>query len=87
MRQAADLRVDFPAVPYGELGVRKAGYAAGDVAARVHVRFDELLESLRLVRTIAMGAADGELPTVAGTWSLLAGPGGCWEQLRVHGPA
>ena len=59
--QAADLRVDFPALPYSELAVKKAGHAAGDVAARVIVRFDELLESLRLVRAIAMGAPDGEL--------------------------
>ena len=59
--QASDLRVDFPAVPYRELAVKKAGYTAGDVAARVKLRFDELLESLRLVRAIAMGAPDGEL--------------------------
>jgi len=59
--QACDLRADFPAAPYGELAVKKAGYVAGDVAARVHVRFDELLESLRLVRAIAMGAPDGDL--------------------------
>lgn len=59
--QASDLRADFPAAPYAELAVRKAGYAAGDVAARVHLRFDEVLESLRLVRAIAMGAPDGEL--------------------------
>ena len=59
--QASDLRVAFPAVPYGELSVRKAGAVAGDVAARVNVRFDELLESLRLVRSIAMAAPDGEL--------------------------
>ena len=59
--QASDLRVDFPAAPYGELAVRKAGQSAGDVAARVNVRFDELLESLRLTRAIAMGAPDGEL--------------------------
>jgi len=59
--QAADLRVDFPAAPYGELAVKKAGQSAGDVAARVNLRFDELLESLRLTRAIAMGAPDGEL--------------------------
>ena len=59
--QANDLRVDFPAVPYGDLAVKKAGAANGDVAARVAVRFEELLESLRLVRAIAMGAPDGEL--------------------------
>ena len=59
--QAFDLRCDFPAVPYGELAVKKAGYAAGDVAARVNLRFDEVLESLRLVRALAMSAPDGEL--------------------------
>ena len=59
--QAFDLRADFPAVPYAELAVRKAGYAAGDVAARANLRFDELLESLRLVRAIVMQAPDGEL--------------------------
>jgi Ni,Fe-hydrogenase III large subunit len=59
--QQSDLRADFPAAPYDELAVKKAGQSAGDVAARVNVRFDELLESLRLVRAIAMGAPDGEL--------------------------
>jgi len=59
--QASDLRADFPAAPYGELKVRKAGAAAGDVAARVNVRFDELLESLRLVRAIVAGTPEGEL--------------------------
>jgi Ni,Fe-hydrogenase III large subunit len=59
--QSNDLRADFPAAPYGELGVRKAHHPAGDVAARVHVRFEELLESLRLVRAIVLGAPDGEL--------------------------
>jgi Ni,Fe-hydrogenase III large subunit len=59
--QAADLRKDFPAAPYGELAVRKAGSSAGDVAARVNVRFDELLESLRLVRAIVQGAPEGGL--------------------------
>jgi Ni,Fe-hydrogenase III large subunit len=58
--QANDLRADFPAIPYGELAVRKASHPAGDVAARVHVRFDELLESLRLIRSIVHGAPDGE---------------------------
>jgi len=59
--QANDLRADFPAEPYGELAVRKCGLAAGDVAARVNVRFDELLESLRLTRAIALGTPPGEL--------------------------
>jgi len=51
--QAFDLRRDFAPEPYGELEVRKATQDDGDVAARVAVRFDELTESLRLVRAIA----------------------------------
>jgi Ni,Fe-hydrogenase III large subunit len=50
---AFDLRCDFPASPYDRLEVRKAAHTDGDVAARVAVRFDELTESLRLVRAIA----------------------------------
>jgi len=50
--QPFDLRCDFPCSPYGELGVRKVVHANGDVAARVKVRFDEVVESLRLVREI-----------------------------------
>jgi Ni,Fe-hydrogenase III large subunit/Ni,Fe-hydrogenase III component G len=59
--QAFDLRVDFPADPYGELAVKKVVYTAGDVAARVHARFDELYESLRLIREILSRAAPGEV--------------------------
>jgi Ni,Fe-hydrogenase III large subunit len=50
--QAMDLRCDFPCAPYDELGVKKVVHANGDVAARVKVRFDEVDESLRLVREI-----------------------------------
>jgi Ni,Fe-hydrogenase III large subunit/Ni,Fe-hydrogenase III component G len=58
--QAFDLRVDHPTEPYGALEVRKAGRGAGDVAARVHVRFDELLESLRLIAKIVEGMPAGD---------------------------
>ncbi|MCC7060776.1 MAG: Ni,Fe-hydrogenase III large subunit, partial [Burkholderiaceae bacterium] len=51
--QAFDLRCDFAIEPYAGLAVTKAVHEDGDVAARVAVRFDELIESLRLVRTIA----------------------------------
>ncbi|MGH8713815.1 MAG: Ni,Fe-hydrogenase III large subunit, partial [Casimicrobiaceae bacterium] len=44
-----DLRCDFAAAPYDTLGVRRATHAGGDVAARVAVRFDETIESLRLI--------------------------------------
>jgi Ni,Fe-hydrogenase III large subunit len=50
--QAYDLRADLPCAPYAELGVQKAAREEGDVAARVAVRFDELAESVRLVREI-----------------------------------
>jgi Ni,Fe-hydrogenase III large subunit/Ni,Fe-hydrogenase III component G len=58
--QPFDLRVDHPADPYGELGVMKVVRTAGDVAARVHGRFDELAESVRLVEAIVAGMPAGE---------------------------
>jgi len=58
--QPFDLRVDHPAPPYEAIGVKKIVYVAGDVAARVHGRFDELFESLRLCRTIVEGAPRGD---------------------------
>lgn len=51
--QAHDLRADLSTTPYDELQVRKMSSRDGDVLARVAVRFDELLESLRLVEEIA----------------------------------
>jgi len=66
--QGRDLRCDFPVAPYDRLEVRKATRNDGDVAARVAVRFDEVLESLRLIRTIvdAMpeGGTDAPVPDV-----------------------
>ncbi|MDR3418143.1 MAG: NADH-quinone oxidoreductase subunit C [Nevskia sp.] len=50
--QARDLRNDVAAPPYDRLSVKTAGRSEGDVAARVAVRFDEALESLRLCRKI-----------------------------------
>jgi Ni,Fe-hydrogenase III large subunit len=50
--QAIDLRSDHPCRPYDQLGVKMATHRNGDVAARVIVRFEELLESLRLVDEI-----------------------------------
>ena len=47
--QAFDLRTDRPCVPYTQVPVRQIGHSAGDVAARVAVRFDELQESSRLI--------------------------------------
>jgi Ni,Fe-hydrogenase III large subunit len=59
--QARDLRCDFPGAPYEALAVRMVSIDGGDVAARVAVRFDELLESLRLVRAIADALPDGAI--------------------------
>jgi Ni,Fe-hydrogenase III large subunit/Ni,Fe-hydrogenase III component G len=49
---ARDLRRDHPWPPYNSLGVSVATHRAGDVAARVAVRFVELFESLRLIGAI-----------------------------------
>ena len=57
--QAWDLRVQFPAAPYDQLEVRMATHRNGDVAARVIVRFEEVLESLRLLGTILDKLPDG----------------------------
>lgn len=57
--QALDLRCDHPVPPYDSLGVRKVVQRNGDVAARVLVRFDEVAESLRLIRTICGAIPDG----------------------------
>ena len=50
--QSWDARAQFPPAPYGELDVKMATQRNGDVAARVQVRFDEVVESLRLCRLI-----------------------------------
>jgi len=58
--QAFDLRADQPVAPYDRLGVNMATHRGGDVAARVTVRFEELFESLRLIRGIVGALPDGE---------------------------
>ena len=49
---AQDLRVDLPWPPYDRLRPNRALASAGDVAARVQLRFDEVMESLRLCRSL-----------------------------------
>ena len=58
---ARDLRVDHPVAPYDELEVRIASHTRGDVAARLEVRFDELIESMRLVRTLLAKPVLGDI--------------------------
>ena len=48
--QAWDARSQFPCVPYDQLDVQMATHRNGDVAARVIVRFEEITESIRLIR-------------------------------------
>ncbi|HNC50657.1 MAG TPA: NADH-quinone oxidoreductase subunit C [Accumulibacter sp.] len=61
--QAVDLRCDQPHPPYHQLAVNIATRRDGDVAARVAVRFDEIFESLRLLRVILAGPDGGETRT------------------------
>ena len=49
-----------PPPPYAALGVRLVTGERGDVAARVAVRFEEIAESLRLLRLLAVGMAAGD---------------------------
>jgi len=56
-----DLRVDYPVPPWQQVEPRIASHTRGDVAARVSVRFDELAESLRLVRALALQLPPGAI--------------------------
>jgi Ni,Fe-hydrogenase III large subunit/Ni,Fe-hydrogenase III component G len=64
---ARDLRCDFPRPPYDVLSVKIAVHNSGDVAARVAVRFDEALESTRLIAAITGALLD---PPAAGDFSI-----------------
>jgi Ni,Fe-hydrogenase III large subunit len=59
----ADLRADQPFEPYRSLNFRACSLPGGDVAARVALRFDEALESLRLIRELATGLPSGPART------------------------
>ena len=61
LRDGRAHRQDYtPPPPYAKLGVRPASDDRGDVAARVAVRFDEISESLRLLRMLAGGMPAGD---------------------------
>jgi Ni,Fe-hydrogenase III large subunit len=57
--QPLDARVDLPCEPYDELPPVKVVRTEGDVAARVAVRFDEVADSCRLVRSMLAGLPAG----------------------------
>ena len=59
--QSWDVRCDHPFAPYDTLQVNMATHNGGDVAARVVVRFEEVLESLRLIRRIVLELPDGPI--------------------------
>jgi Ni,Fe-hydrogenase III large subunit len=61
--QPYDLRCDLPSEPYPQLSVTKVVRSEGDVAARVAVRFDELLESYRLIQHIVGALPEGSYRT------------------------
>jgi hypothetical protein len=60
--QGRDLRCDLPCVPYDRLRLKKVVRNEGSVAARVAVRFDELLEIAAPVPRGTAGAARGYCP-------------------------
>jgi Ni,Fe-hydrogenase III large subunit/Ni,Fe-hydrogenase III component G len=62
--QALDARADQAFGPYLQLNVHMATHRNGDVAARVTVRFEEIVESLRLIRAIVrqLPAGPGAVP-------------------------
>jgi Ni,Fe-hydrogenase III large subunit len=68
--QALDLRAQAEFEPYDRLGVEARAQTGGDVAARVAVRFDEVFESLRLVRMVVEHLPSGEF---AAPFETLAG--------------
>lgn len=58
-----DLRVDHPWPPYDILSPNLVTQPYGDVAARLLVRFDEVVESLRLCRILLEGLPAGPVQT------------------------
>ena len=60
---AIDARIDHPYAAYDEVAVRIAVHEEGDTWARVLVRVEELLESIRLVREAIAGLPEGPILT------------------------
>jgi Ni,Fe-hydrogenase III large subunit len=76
---AEDVRITNPSYPYTELNVRVARSETGDVAGRVSVRFDEIVESLRLMRILLTDLPEGN--TRSDTKSARAkGEGAGWVE-------
>ena len=58
---AHDVRVNAASEPYSVLAVNISTRESGDVAARVDVRFDEVFESIRLMRYLVENMPDGPI--------------------------
>ncbi len=58
---AHDLRVDCPWHPYNDVTLKIATQTTGDVAARVNVRFDEIVQSIMICRELLTNIADGAI--------------------------
>ena len=58
---ACDLRVDHPWPPYDRIATKCIVQSAGDVAARVQLRFGEINESLRLCRALLQDLPAGPI--------------------------
>ncbi|WP_425334671.1 Ni,Fe-hydrogenase III large subunit [Paucibacter sediminis] len=78
--QTWDLRCAPSLPPYDGLNVNMATHRNGDVAARVSVRFDELLESLRLLRLLCLGLPEGSLRAEALSLPAGAARGAGWVE-------
>ena len=59
--QAWDLRAQARPAPYDVLEARMKTHKNGDVAARANLRFDEIFESLRLIRAVLTRIAPGQI--------------------------
>jgi Ni,Fe-hydrogenase III large subunit/Ni,Fe-hydrogenase III component G len=58
---ARDVRTSSPSAPYTDLSVNISTRVNGDVSARVDVRFDEVFESLRLIKYIVENLPNGKI--------------------------
>jgi Ni,Fe-hydrogenase III large subunit len=64
--QAWDARAQFPCPPYDQLDVQMVTHRNGDVAARVTMRFEEITESIRLIRLMLEQLPVGDLSSDLG---------------------
>ena len=64
--QACDLRIDRPTDGYREIQVASVGASSGDVAARFHVRAQEVGVSAAIVADLAGRIPDGEISVPLG---------------------